>query len=89
MGEVSWLRELDDESYYFRGKEIVIERPAFESINDYTGSLPTAPSAGRVYRKKTNWREPDLWFVFVVDNDPTDPKFQLHRPYRVELVESS
>lgn len=86
---ISWLYELDEESYYFRGKEIVIERPAFESINDYTGSLPTAPSAGRVYRKNFNWRadEPALWFVFVVDNDPIDTKFQLHRPYRVELVD--
>lgn len=61
---------------------------SFARIDDYTASMPTGPSPGRCYRKNTDWRPgtPDQWWFFVVENDPSDPRYQLHHGYVVVFL---
>jgi len=30
--------------------------------------------------------EPERWWIYFVRNDPTDPKYQLHHPFRLLVV---
>lgn len=52
---------------------IELSRLAFEHIDEYDRSVPTAPSAGRVYRRGST--------VFIVADDPDDPRWQYHHPH--------
>lgn len=86
---IHYLRELDEESYAtLPDRRILIEKTAFESIGDYTGSMPTSPSPGRVYRKNLAWpEEPHArWYVYICEADPSDQRYALHHPYRAEIV---
>lgn len=69
-----------------RHREVLLSQESFDSISDYTRSLPTSPSEGRIYRKNLHWSEPpDNWFVYLVINAP-DGNGQLHVPYTPVIV---
>ena len=97
MSRFHYLAELPPESYAFVDHpadgglpKVLIEEPTFAQIGDYTRSQPTSPSPGRVYRKNFGWPDdmPDNWVLHVCEIDPDDPRYVLHRPYRVEVVPS-
>lgn len=81
---INWARELDEETFAkLSDNRILIESRTFESIADYTNSMPTSPSAGRVYRKRWPKRG---WYVYFCETDPSDPKYTLHHPFKAEVV---
>lgn len=58
---------------------IAVVRPEmFPLLAHYETSIPTGPSAGRIYRRH-EW-------LFVVGDDPLNSKFQLHIPHRILMV---
>lgn len=88
---ISWLRELDDHTTEYvlelpahpeRGQHgrIVVDDEAFALIDEYAFSVPTAPSAGRIYRRTY---DDGTAYVFVVVDHPTDDGTQLHVPCEV------
>lgn len=89
---ISWAGEipdlwLADEHHY------VMSSVTFWALDDYTRSMPTAPSAGRVYRKAFMWSNlPDFdtsnWMVCVVADDPLAPGIQEHHCKPVLLIDS-
>ena len=82
---VHWLKDLPAGSFFadYLHRRIVITPEAFESIGDYTQSMPTHASPGRIYRKNWHWSgPPSNWFVYICWRDPADEKFTLHFPLR-------
>lgn len=79
------------------GREVLLDRKTFDSIGTYQTSVPTGPSAGRIYKrcdmeKITTGRQPKFrvnegaGIVYIVINAP-DGDGQLHVPYRAVIVE--
>lgn len=80
------------------GRTVLIDRATWDALGTYDTSTPTSPSAGRIYRRREQTvakgadGEPmlvlaeDRGWVFFVINDPTDPKYQLHVPYKAVVV---
>lgn len=66
-----------------------LDRATFNRLGDYTRSMPTGPSAGRIYRRNMGWPAdmPDNWFVYIVINSP-DGDGQLHVPYSADIKEN-
>lgn len=90
MGDIHYLRDIPAGDYILpddvrAGECIVITARSLERIAEYAASVPTSPSAGRVYRRT----HIDGVYVFVVRNAPADdPRGgQLHHPLRALVVE--
>lgn len=68
-------------------REIKLDQQTFDSIGDYTQSMPTAASAGRIWKRNLGWPKgvEDNWFVHLVIDAP-DGDGQLHIPYSVVIV---
>lgn len=95
MGHISWLREVPEDTYLLDPisrptgeRHILITLGSFLSLNDYTRSMPTGPSPGRVYRKNLHWTKmPANWFVYVCEADPTEEGYTLHHPFKPILID--
>ncbi len=99
MGYYNYVKDLPKDACIFddliipvENRQALIPRVIFEEIGDYTQSLPTSPSPGRIYRKALNWPalynksgEDPNWWVYVTKRDPDDPKYVLHHPFKVVL----
>jgi len=61
-----------------------------ERIGEYSTSLPTAPSVGRIYRRNLNWPSYDFprWVVYLCVPDGA-PNWVKHKPYNVRLFEDN
>lgn len=60
-------------------RTVVATLRALYALDIYDGTLPTAPSPGRVYLRR-GW-------VYVVAADPDDSAMVLHHPHEVLVVE--
>lgn len=63
-------------------REVMLDQATFDAIGDYTRSMPTGASAGRIWKRNLGWPEDvdDNWFVHIVIDAP-DGDGQLHVPY--------
>lgn len=70
-----------------RHREIMLDQKTFDSIGDYTRSMPTGASAGRIWKRNLGWPDDveDNWFVHLVVDAP-DGDGQLHVPYKPVIV---
>lgn len=68
-------------------REMLLDQTTFDAISDYTQSMPTAASEGRIWKRNLGWPEDmdDNWFVYLVINAP-DGDGQLHVPYTPVIV---
>ncbi len=65
----------------------VFFRSTFEGIDEYAYTIPTGPSAGRIYRRPArDERGPNQSYVKVVYDDPVMGD-QIHIPYKVHIIE--
>jgi hypothetical protein len=55
VGDVHWLRDLPDDAYAIDDvldpPAVIIEDRWFARLGEYSGTLPTGPSPGRVFRR--------------------------------------
>ncbi len=64
----------------------VMFRSTFDRLSKYESTIPTAPSAGRIYRRPSrDERGPDQDYVRVVYNHPDGD--QIHIPYVCHVIE--
>ncbi len=97
---VDWLKEVRGEILWDpltvpnKDRCAVMAVETLESIGDYSRSSPTAPSAGRIYRKALTWDLDNTgrlvfsnWWVFRCEADPADPKGTYHHPFRALVIE--
>ena len=86
----SYLRDLNPARYLRDHEEgtVLMHRADFDQLDAYESSVPTAPSAGRIYRRTYAVDGP---VVFFVEDAPVDdPRGgQLHHPHRALFVEVS
>jgi len=54
-------------------------------IDRYDGTLPTSPSAGRIYLRR--YMDGD-WLHWVQDEPGSDGRYQLHHPFKVKVVDA-
>ncbi len=68
-------------------REMRLDQRTFDSIGDYTRSMPTGASEGRIWKRNLGWpaHMDDNWFVHLVINAP-DGDGQLHVPYTPVIV---
>lgn len=68
-------------------REIKLTQETFDALGDYTRSLPTGPSEGRIYKKNFGWpaHVDDNWFVYIVIK-ATDGCGMMHVPYTPVIV---
>lgn len=78
-------RRYPDE-FLYDATHVVCTHQVLADMDWYEWSLPTAPSAGRVYKRGNPL---DGWLVMIVADDPDDPQYQLHHPHRVLTVEAT
>lgn len=88
-----WREEMPSEEYLVDGLEVegrvvLMTQGVFDQLMDYSRSLPTGPSPGRVYKKNYGWPDdmPDNWFFFYCDTDPDDSAYVVHHPYQIVVV---
>lgn len=97
MSGVSYVRELPAKIHLSEPpthnplvphlREMLLDQRTFDAIDDYTRSMPTGASAGRIWKRNLGW-PPDMadnWFVHIVINAP-DGDGQLHVPYTPVIV---
>lgn len=66
----------------------VIKESVFDHLGEYSTTLPTSPSSGRIYRRNANGWNPGAprWYVVVTEQDPTDARYVLHHPCEALFV---
>lgn len=90
MGDISWLKDCPEGTILFNSTGVLVLRSTFDRLNDYTRSMPTGPSPGRVWKRSLFWtalmpshenfgQDPN-WFVYVAQLCPgiDDPKDLRH-----------
>ena len=96
MGSISWMKEIPSGTALWDSlarpsgdRFVVITLEVFGEIGDYSRSMPTGPSPGRVYRKNMHWSgPPSNWFIYVCKADPDEEGYTLHHPYKPILVDT-
>lgn len=86
MGDISYLEKVPAGTILFNSNRVLVLRSTFERLDDYTRSMPTGPSPGRIWRRALFWtalmeahehygQDPN-WFVYIArlcpgkDGDP-------------------
>ena len=76
---ISGLRERYGDEFLMDDKTFVCTERVFRALDNYESSIPTAPSAGRIYRRGSHW-------VRLVITDPSDDRYQLHVSRRLLVI---
>ena len=70
----------------YDGDDLVLTADEYRQLDVYDCSVPTGPSAGRIYVRRFGKRLGE-GNVFIVKDDPDKPGWQIHVPHRPEIAE--
>lgn len=96
MGDISWLKDVPEGTMLCNSNGVLVMRSTFDRLNDYTRSMPTGPSPGRVWKRALYWTalmpshehfgEDPNWFVYVARLCPGvfDAKDHRHKRNHVD-----
>lgn len=88
-----YLRDFAADAFLFDDDHVMCDAATFLALDDYTRSMPTGPSEGRVWRCARNWSNAARpnWFVYVVwRNDKEYPaqNYYTGRPVLLADIDS-
>lgn len=93
MSDIHYTKDIPDGAIRWTlGKRspAIVTQNVFDRLGDYTRSVPTGPTPGRVYKKNLGWppNMEDNWFIYFCVRDPNDDKMVLHVPRRLTIEPS-
>lgn len=95
MGDIHYVKDvpkgtllLDDPSISASERHCIIDPTSFERLGNYTQSMPTGASPGRIYKKNLGWPKEmdDNWIVYLVTRSEQEGYVD-HNPYKALLLE--
>lgn len=91
MGDIHYVRDCPEGTILFNSTGVLVRQSTFDRLGDYTRSMPTGPSPGRIWRRANFFTalmpshehfgmDPN-WFVYVAQLCPGvfDPKDLRHK----------
>lgn len=88
MNHIHWVRDLPAWGWEEIGGEFHLTQEIFDNIADYTQSMPTGPSPGRIYKKNLHWSgPPSNWHIYVCWRDKEYPDAVSHTPLRAVIID--
>ena len=85
MSEFHYVAKIPEAECFIDDDQILLTQRVFDGLGEYSCSLPTGPSPGRIYRRNLRWpkesRNPSNWLVYICEPD-TKPGWVVHRQRR-------
>lgn len=68
--------------------EALVTRAVFDRLQEYSSSMPTAPSVGRYWKRQRRWWDRKSgWLLAVVEPGPPDADYDLIRWRALEVLD--
>ena len=85
MSDFHYLDKIPTAEIFVDEDQVLLTQSMFGLLAEYSSTLPTGPSPGRIYRKNTRWFAPTSqisdWRIVICEPDDK-PGWVLHRPRR-------